>query len=122
VRIGTNRNLARYWVGHATFQQNLEHQMQLKKALLAVSAVVLATVGVLAVVPAASARVVCNSYGDCWHTDTRYNYNKYDRDQHAQYHSDDWYFHQNWNGDSQRHYRDHHDGRGYYKNGIWLTF
>ena len=95
--------------------------MQHKKTLLAASAViVLGSLSLLAV--PASAKVVCNSYGDCWHTDTAYNYDRYDRDQHAQVHNDDWYFHQKWDDSSDHHFRDRHDGRGYYKSGVWIQF
>ena len=38
----------------------------------------------------------------------------------VQVHPDDWYFHQTWEG-SNRHYRDYHAGRGYYKGGLWIT-
>ena len=64
----------------------------------------------------ASARVVCNSFGDCWHTETvpvapgiRF-----------ESHPDDWYFHQRWEGGNRR-YRDYHEGRGYYRSGVWIT-
>jgi hypothetical protein len=67
----------------------------------------------------ASARMVCNNSGDCWHTDHQY---KYDQSVGARYHNDDWYFHQRWNGDNQHHYRDANDGRGYYKSGVWIGF
>jgi hypothetical protein len=36
-----------------------------------------------------------------------------------QSHSDDWYFHQKWEQDKKRHWREHHEGRGYYDNGTW---
>lgn len=97
--------------------------MRLKKTLLAVSAsAIVGAMGLMVVAQPAAARVVCNSYGDCWHTDARYNYDRYDRDQHPQYHSDDWYFHQHWDSDRNRHFRESREGRGYYKNGIWLSF
>lgn len=70
----------------------------------------------------AAARIVCNAYGDCWHANSSYNYDHADRGFHAQYHPDDWYFHQSWNNDRDHHWRDYHDGRGYYKNGVWLSF
>ncbi len=54
-------------------------------------------------------------------TDT-YNYNKYDRDQHVQVHNDSWYFHQKWDDSNDHHFRDRHDGRGYYKSGVWIQF
>ncbi len=63
----------------------------------------------------ASAYVACNRQGDCWHTESRVRApgGRFD------YHPDDWYFHQKW--DDRRHYRDYHDGHGYYRNGIWIT-
>ncbi len=64
----------------------------------------------------ASARVVCNAEGDCWHTDAAapvvpgITFSA---------HPDDWYFHQHWDADHR--FRDYHDGRGYYKGGVWIT-
>lgn len=63
----------------------------------------------------ASAYVVCNRDGDCWHTETRYSRPGLRFD----YYPDDYYFHQNWD---RRHWRGHREGRGYWRNGIWLTF
>jgi hypothetical protein len=65
----------------------------------------------------ASAYVACNRAGDCWHTESRY---AYDRNLGVRYHPDDWYFHQHWDG--RNHYRDYHEGRGGYRNGIWFSF
>jgi hypothetical protein len=67
----------------------------------------------------ASARIVCNREGDCWHSDD--SHARYSNDVHAQYHPDDWYFHQHWDTDRQHHYRDYHEGRGYYRNGEWVN-
>jgi hypothetical protein len=92
----------------------------MKKMFFAAAGLALGVVAVTAL-PAA-ARVVCNGYGDCWHVDTQYDYGRYDKSFHAQYHDDDWYFHQRWANNGQTHWRDHHDGRGYYKNGVWLSF
>jgi hypothetical protein len=80
-------------------------------ALLVGSGALIATAGT------ASARVVCNNTGDCWHTDSN---NAYPGTLGVQVHPDDWYFHQTWNG-SDNHYRDYHEGRGYYKSGVWVT-
>ena len=88
-------------------------------ASAAAIALLMGTGALLAATAPASARMVCSSSGDCWHTDHQY---KYDRSVGAQYHNDDWYFHQKWTGDNQRHYRDANDGRGYYKSGVWVTF
>jgi hypothetical protein len=64
----------------------------------------------------ASARVVCNRDGDCWHNESapRVPGVRFET------HPDDWYFHQHWDG-ADRHYRDYHTGRGYYRSGVWIT-
>ena len=69
----------------------------------------------LAAAAPASAYIACNHEGDCWHTDKRVN----GPGVHFDFHPDDWYFHQKW--DNDRHYRDYHEGRGYYKSGVWIT-
>ena len=91
--------------------------ISLKNALSATAIVVLMGTGTLvtSALPAA-ARVVCNAEGDCWHTDTP---PPRVPGIHFNIHPDDWYFHQKWDG-GDRHYRDHRDGRGYYKGGIWI--
>ena len=94
--------------------------MKLKSKLLAVSAAAtLVVVGLTALAQPAAARMVCNGSGDCWHTDD--NAGRYSRDVHAQYHPDDWYFHQHWDTDHEHHYRDYHEGRGYYRDGAWVN-
>jgi hypothetical protein len=91
-----------------------------KTAVSAAAVTLLMGTGALVATTApASARIVCNGSGDCWHTDGNY---RYGRDVGAQSHNDDWYFHQRWDGDNQRHYRDSREGRGYYKSGVWVTF
>ena len=64
----------------------------------------------------ASAYVACTREGDCWHTETRVRVPNVRFD----YHNDDWYFHQKW--DRDHHWRDYHEGRGYYRNGLWIQF
>ena len=89
----------------------------LKTAVSAAAITLFVGTGTLVVTTApASARMVCNDSGDCWHTESNYRYpgRGYTR------HNDDWYFHQTW--DDQRHYRDYHEGRGYYKGGLWIGF
>ena len=63
----------------------------------------------------ASARIVCNREGDCWHTHDRMTYG-----QRFEVHPDDWYFHQRWEHDQRRHWRDWHEGHGYYEHGVWV--
>lgn len=61
---------------------------------------------------AASAEVVCNGEGECWHVK-----------QHAEYkpefgvrvHPDSW----KW-GESDHYKWREHEGRGYWRNGIWI--
>jgi hypothetical protein len=73
----------------------------------------------IAMADSASAYVVCNRSGDCWHTDSRYTYpgagfNAY---------PDDWYFHQRWDDHYRYRWRgDYHRDRGYYRGGVWIQF
>ncbi len=62
----------------------------------------------------ASARIVCNGDGDCWHTTTVYDYPPAAG---VVIHEDDW----KW-GPSE-HFRWHeHEGRGYWRGGVWVDF
>ena len=64
---------------------------------------------------AAEARTVCNRFGDCWQERDRYDYPP---TLGVRFYNDSWRFH-------HRHgyrWRDHHEGRGYYRNGLWITF
>ncbi|MGZ6038285.1 MAG: hypothetical protein ACXWKR_06430 [Phenylobacterium sp.] len=86
--------------------------MKITKTAAAMAAVI--GLGALGVAGAASAHVVCNAEGDCWHVDNRVQY------PHARltYHPDDWYFHQKW--DEQHRWREAHEGRGYWEHGVWV--
>lgn len=86
---------------------------RMKKLLLGTA---LAIGALTALATSASAYIVCDRDGDrCWHTDMRYHYphGRYD------WHSDDWYFHRHWDHD---HWYDYREGRGYWRNGVWITF
>ena len=87
--------------------------MSLKKLALAAgvgfAALTISTMG-------ASAYVACNHEGDCWHTESRVAVPGVT----FEYHPDDWYFHRHWGGDRMR-YREFHEGRGYWRNGVWIT-
>ena len=85
--------------------------MRLRKILVA-GAVVLIAVVVMA--ERASAYIICNGEGDCWHGHRRETV----PGQSFEYHSDDWYFHQEWG--TYRRFRPYHDGRGYWHNGVWV--
>jgi len=77
-------------------------------ALVGLGAIVSTTVG-------ADARTVCNRDGDCWHESSRY---AYPATVGFRFHNDSWHRnhhdHYNW--------RDNHDGRGYYRQGVWVSF
>jgi hypothetical protein len=75
-------------------------------ALLGAGAVVAST-------GSASAYIVCNRDGDCWHTHSRHHYRSA---WGITVHPDHW----RWRGD---HYRwREHAGRGYWRSGVWITF
>jgi hypothetical protein len=66
----------------------------------------------------ASAYIVCNREGECWHVKHRHEY-------HPEFglviHTDDW----RWRDRDRDHYRwrEHEgEGRGYWHNGVWITF
>lgn len=89
-----------------------------KTVLIGLAAAGAAATIALSAAPA-FAEVVCNRDGDCWHTDHRYNY---EPNLGIVVHPDDWYFHQRWDRDDRRHWRDYHEGRGYYRGGVWIPF
>ncbi len=89
--------------------------MELKMRKILLTAALLASAAGVFASPA-SAYVVCDRDGDrCWHTEARYHY---PQGRYA-WHPDDWYFHRHWDAD---HWRDYHEGRGYWRNGVWITF
>jgi len=75
----------------------------------------------------ASAAVVCNSDGDCWHTHDAY---AYPSNVGVVVHDDSW----RWDADHANAQRDadhaaavryrwrEHEGRGYWQNNTWVTF
>lgn len=80
-------------------------------AALAGTAALAATAGT------ASARVVCNGYGDCWRTTERYDYRPA---WGLKVYDDNWRWHKR---DNARYRWRDHSGRGYYgKGGVWITF
>src|SRR5262249_2282443 len=94
----------------------MELKMIGRKTVLQTAAGALLALGALAATAgSASAYVVCNREGDCWHTDTRYRYPVVG----FTYHPDEWYFHHSWERD---HWRDYRSGRGYWRGGLWVTF
>ena len=92
--------------------------MNIKNLLFAsLAATLLGAAGLAVSASGAGAYVACNhDGGDCWHTDKKVKAPGVTFD----YHPDDWYFHQHWDADKDHHFRDYHEGRGYYKGGIWV--
>ena len=60
----------------------------------------------------ASAYVNCNSRGDCWHSTERYDYKP---NWHIRIHDDNWRM-------SHRYHLREHEGRGYWRSGVWVSF
>ncbi|MFD0987482.1 hypothetical protein [Methyloligella solikamskensis] len=69
------------------------------------------------VTSSAQAAVVCNEAGDCWRVKKKHDYPN-----RAQLHiyGDDWEWDQA-QADRYR-WRDPGEGRGYYRDGVWITF
>ena len=90
--------------------------MKIRTALLAAAA---GAGAMLAMAAPASAYIACNHDGDCWHTEGRYA----PPGVRFEYHPDDWYFHRHWRDDrdDRWRWRAYHEGRGYWRNGIWIT-
>lgn len=85
------------------------------KMALKLAAVAAMGAGLLAAsTGAASAYVVCNRDGDCWHVHERYDYRP---EFGLVVHNDDW----RWRHHGRYHWREH-DGRGYWRSGVWVTF
>jgi len=87
--------------------------MSVLKSVLMTAAIASATGAVLAA-SSASADVVCNRWHECWNVHDRFDYPP---GVGITFHTDDWRMrHRDW------HWRDDHDGRGYYRNGVWIAF
>ena len=76
-------------------------------ALVGVSALAMMTTS-------ASARIVCNEDGDCWHAKTDYDYQPTFG---LSVHGDDW----KWK-EGEKHAWREHDGKGYWKGKDWKDF
>ena len=62
----------------------------------------------------ASAAIVCNEDGDCWHTPTEY---QYQPTFGLTVHQNDW----KWK-DNEKHSWREHEGKGYWKGSTWKEF
>ena len=64
----------------------------------------------------ASAEIVCNEDGDCWHVKERYNYRP---EFGLKIYPNDWKWDE---GDSKRYRWREREGRGYWRKGVWIEF
>jgi hypothetical protein len=87
----------------------------MKKLMLqSAMAAIIAAAALAATTAAASAAIACNATGDCWHVKGHYNY---DPSFGVVVHDNNWHWGHN------DHFRWHeHAGRGYWRNGAWVTF
>ncbi|MEI9891858.1 MAG: hypothetical protein WDN45_16470 [Caulobacteraceae bacterium] len=93
--------------------------MRSLKTILATAAVAscLGVAGAAVTSTPAMAYVACNRAGECWHTDRRFAAPGIG----LMFHDDAWRGRQHWGAGRWR-WRDDHPGRGYYRNGVWITF
>lgn len=79
---------------------------------------VLAIAGILALTSTgATAAVVCNDEGDCWRVKEKYEYRPEFR---LRIYDDNWVW-----PDHEKHkyrWRESRDGRGYWRQGVWVEF
>ena len=70
--------------------------------------------GVAVTAGAASAAIVCNGANECWHAKRHYHYRP---EFGLTVHPDNWA----WGPNDHYKWREHR-GRGYWRNGVWITF
>ena len=85
------------------------------KPILKLAAAAALSAGALALSTAsASAYIVCNGDGDCWHVSDQYTY---PTDSRIVVHEDAWKF-----DDAARYRWREHTGRGYWRGDVWVGF
>jgi hypothetical protein len=77
-------------------------------------AAAIAVGGFGAAATSASAAVVCNAENECWHVKGHYDYKP---EWNVQVHPDNW----RWAESDHYKWREH-NGRGYWRNGVWIKF
>jgi hypothetical protein len=89
----------------------------MKKLILkGAAAAIIGAAALAATATTASAEIVCNHDGDCWHVREHYDYQPTFG---LVVHDDNW----KWEDRDRDRYRWHeHDGRGYWKGGVWIQF
>jgi len=86
----------------------------MKRIAIAATALALSAATLALTTTAASARVVCNQWGECWHVRNNYVYKP---EFGLVVHEDGW----KWRGGEKYRWREH-EGRGYWRNGVWIRF
>lgn len=86
----------------------------MKNIMKAAAAVILGGATLATGMGSASAAVVCNGEGECWHVRHPYRYHP---DYGVVVHPDSW----RWRHSEHYVWREH-PGRGYWHNGVWVTF
>jgi hypothetical protein len=97
--------------------------MRLSRLIPAMAIASLAFCGTMSVlIRPATAEIVCDRDGDdCWHVD--HHYDRPPPGVHFEYHPDGWYFRHDWDRDRDHHWRhERQEHRGYWRNGLWITF
>lgn len=77
-----------------------------------------AVAGMFIITTGASAEIVCNDEGDCWHVKAKHEYKP---EFGVRVYADDW----KWaDSDEKKHRWHEHDGdeRGYWRKGVWIGF
>jgi hypothetical protein len=86
----------------------------MKKLLKIAAVATLAVSGLALSASSASAAIVCNRFGACWHVRQAYTY----RPEYGLVVHED-----NWHWGPTEHYRwREHAGRGYWRSGVWIRF
>ncbi len=75
-----------------------------------------AACGLAVTATTASAEIVCNQDGDCWHVKKHH---KYHPDFGIVVHPDNWKWRE---GDHDKYRWREHEGRGYWRQGVWIGF
>lgn len=86
----------------------------MKKFATAAAALAIGVVSLAASTVGASAAIVCNNEGECWHVKNRYAYKP---EFGVVVHPNGW----RWGTNEKYVYREH-AGRGYWRNGVWIRF
>jgi hypothetical protein len=84
------------------------------KTVSKIAGAALLGLGTLMLANAASAAVVCNGEGACWHSKEAYQYRP---EWGITVHPDAWAW-----GPNEHYAWREHDGRGYWRSGVWVTF